>query len=198
MVRVVGMGPGSLKHVTMEAIDRIKGADRVIAFGRIARTAEEIRADIQVINKVEEVPDMLEAGSDNVILASGDPCFFGILDFLANKGVAIDEVVPGLSSMQYMMAKLKKSWQASALISFHGREADLQNIRNCREAVILADSKHTPGYISLYLRDNGLKGKIFAGFNLSYDDELIVVRRIGEEIENISPLALVVIENEMD
>lgn len=198
MNRLVGMGPGSLRHVTMEAVDRIKAADRVIAFGRIAKAAEEIRADIQVINKVDEVPDMLEAGSDNVILASGDPCFYGILDFLVNKGVAIDEVVPGLSSMQYMMAKLKKSWHASAFTSFHGREADIPGIRNCRETVIFTDSKHTPGYISSYLRDNGLKGKIYAGFNLSYEDELIVEKRIGEEIENISTLALVVIENEMD
>lgn len=198
MIRLVGMGPGSLKHVTLEAIDRIKAADRVISFGRIAETAAEIRTDIQVISKVEKVPDMLEAVADNVILASGDPCFYGILDFLQKQRIAIDEVVPGLSSMQYMMAKLKKSWHASELISFHGREADIQSIRNCREAVILADSKHTPSYISHYLRDNGLKGKIYAGFNLSYDDELIVEKRIGEEIENIGTVALVVIENEMD
>lgn len=198
MIRLVGMGPGSLKYVTMEAVTRIKEADRVIAFGRIAKTAEEIRSDIDVINKVDEVPDILDTGSDTVILASGDPCFYGILDFMVNKGVTIDEVVPGLSSMQYMMARLKKSWHATTLTSFHGREADLQSIRNCREAVILADSKHTPSYISLYLQKKGIKGRIYAGFNLSYDDELIVQRRIGEEIENISPLALVVIESEMD
>ncbi len=197
MVRLVGMGPGSLKHITLEAIERIKAADRVIAFGRIAKTAEEIRTDIYVADKVDEVLGLLDESFGTVILASGDPCFYGILDFLQKKGVNIDEVVPGLSSIQYMMAKLKKSWQTAALISFHGREAGIESIKCCREAIVLADSKHTPGYISYYLHENGIRGKIYAGFNLSYDDELIVEKRIGEGIEDISPLALVVIENEV-
>jgi len=182
----------------MEAVDRIKAADRVIAFGRIAKTAAELRADIHIADKVEKVADMLEAEADNVILASGDPCFYGILDFLVNKGIRIDEVVPGVSSMQYMMAKLKKSWQDSVLASFHGREADLMNVRSRRTAVILADSSHSPGYISRLLRTEGMKGRIYAGFNLSYEDELIIEKEIGEDIESISNLALVVIENEMD
>ncbi len=198
MIRLVGMGPGSFKHITVEAVERIKAADIVIAFGRIAKTAKEIRADIQVVNRVDQVPALLDAKLDTVILASGDPCFYGILDFLQKQGLDIDEVVPGLSSIQYMMAKLKKSWHDAALLSFHGREADIQCIKKHKTAVILADGKHTPGYISTYLRDNGLKGKIHAGFNLSYDDELIVEKRIGEEIEDISTLALVVIENEVD
>lgn len=198
MIRLVGIGPGSFKYTTLEAIERIKAADRVIAFGRIARTAKEIRTDIYVINRVDEVIDMLDAEIDTVILASGDPCFYGILDFLQKQGVNLYEVVPGLSCIQYMMAKLKKSWHDAALISFHGREADLRNIYKGRAAIILADSKHTPGYISCYLHEKGLRGRIYAGFNLSYEDELIVEKRIGEGIENISPLALVVIEIEMD
>jgi cobalt-precorrin-7 (C5)-methyltransferase len=198
MIRLVGMGPGSLKHVTMEAVDRIRAADKVIAFGRIAGTAKKIRTDICVVNRVDEVPELLKLEKDTAILASGDPCFYGILDFLGKQGIFIDEVVPGLSSMQYLMAKLKKSWHRAALTSFHGREADIESIRSCREAVILADSEHTPCYISLYLRDNGIKGRLYAGFNLSYDNEKIIEKRIGEQIEDFSPLALVVIENEMD
>jgi len=198
MIRLVGMGPGSMKYVTMEAINRIKGADKILAFGRIARTASEIRPDIQVMSRVEEALGMLEAGKDTVILASGDPCFYGILDFFQKKGVDIGEVVPGLSSMQYMMAKLKKSWHNTALLSFHGREADVQSITKGNTAVILADGSHTPRFISAYLHDRGVKGRIYAGFNLSYEDECIVEKRIGEAIEDISTLALVVIENEMD
>lgn len=198
MNRLVGMGPGSIRHVTVEAIDKIKAADKVIAFGRIAETAAMIRQDVTVIDKVDKLPWMLEPDKENAILASGDPCFYGILDFLVKQGIKLEEVVPGLSSMQYMMARLQKSWHGAALISFHGREADLGRIKSFREAVILADSSHTPGYISSFLRGNGIRGKIYAGFNLSYENEQIVEKRIGEEIEAISNLALVVIENEMD
>ena len=36
MIKVVGMGPGNINYLTMEAINAIKSADRVIAFGRIS------------------------------------------------------------------------------------------------------------------------------------------------------------------
>jgi len=198
MNRLVGMGPGSLRYVALEAAAEIKAADKVIAFGRISKTAMEIRQDIHIAARVEEVPGLLAVNADNVILASGDPCFYGILDFLIKKGITIDEVVPGISSMQYMMARLKKSWHSAVLTSFHGREADLTGISSGRCSVILADGSHSPGYISRWLKSNGIRGRIYAGFNLSYEDEWIVEKEIGEEIESISNLALVVIENEMD
>jgi cobalt-precorrin-7 (C5)-methyltransferase len=198
MIKLVGMGPGSIRHITMEAIDAIKKADEVIAFGRISKTAEQIRAGVRTIDSVDQIIELLDPKCNIAILASGDPCFYGILDFLQRKEIAIDEVIPGISSLQYMMAKLKKSWQDSALVSFHGRECSIDNIRQCKSAIVLTDSKYTPNYISRYLYDLGLRGKIFAGFNLSYEDELIVEKELGAAIEDISTLALVVIENEVD
>jgi cobalt-precorrin-7 (C5)-methyltransferase len=44
----------------------------------------------------------------------------------------------------------------------------------------------------------GVKGKLYTGFNLSYEDELIVEKGIGADIDDISALAVVVIENEVD
>jgi cobalt-precorrin-7 (C5)-methyltransferase len=198
MIKVVGMGPGSIRYITMEATDAIKKADKVIAFGRISKTAEQVRADIQTIERVDQIVELLDTKGNIAILASGDPCFFGILDFLQRKAVEIDEVIPGISSLQYMMAKLKKSWQDSALISFHGRECSIEEIKKSKTAIVLTDSKYTPNYISNYLYDLGLRGKMFAGFNLSYEDELIIEKEIGAAIEDISTLALVVIENEVD
>ncbi|WP_278279618.1 hypothetical protein [Clostridium sp. DMHC 10] len=43
-----------------------------------------------------------------------------------------------------------------------------------------------------------MRGKIYAGFNLSYDDEKIIIRSIGDEIEDVSKLSVVVVENEVD
>ena len=43
-----------------------------------------------------------------------------------------------------------------------------------------------------------MKGRMYVGFNLSYDDEKIIRANIGDEIEDYSSLGVVVIENEMD
>ncbi|MDF2532748.1 MAG: precorrin-6y C5,15-methyltransferase (decarboxylating), CbiE subunit [Clostridia bacterium] len=198
MIRLVGMGPGSIRYITMEAVEAIKDTDLVIAFGRIAKAAKQIRAEVQTIDRVDEIIDMLDSDRDIAILASGDPCFFGILDFLQRKGIVIDQVLPGVSSMQYMMAKLKKSWQDAALVSFHGRECSIEDIKKSKTSIVLTDSKYTPNYISCFLSSMGVKGRIYVGFNLSYKDEFIVEKEIGADIDEISTLAVVVIENEVD
>jgi cobalt-precorrin-7 (C5)-methyltransferase len=197
MIRVIGMGPGSLKYVTPEAMEKIKAADRVLAFGRIAETALQIRPDVQRVNRVEELLMQLDPQKDVAVLASGDPCFYGIVETLQKKEVQIEEVIPGLSSVQYMMSKLKMSWQDAALSSFHGREGSLETIRSHKRTIVLTDNKYTPDKISRLLWENGIRGSITAGFDLSYPTEHIIRKRIGEAIEEERTLAVVVIENEM-
>ena len=197
MVRLIGMGPGSSRYVTADAIQKIAEADRVIAFGRIGETAREIRSDVEIVGRVEEVEGLLGAGGDVAILASGDPCFFGLLEYLQRKNVRLDEVVPGLSSVQYLMTRLQKSWQHAVFESFHGRDINLEKVRANKTTVVLTDSKHTPSYISRFLYEEGIRGSLVAGFELSYPQEVIIRADIGGEIEDISPLAVVVIENEM-
>jgi cobalt-precorrin-7 (C5)-methyltransferase len=44
----------------------------------------------------------------------------------------------------------------------------------------------------------GVIGKIYTGYNLSYDEEVILINNIGDEIEIAGNISVVVIENEMD
>ncbi|WP_253200531.1 precorrin-6y C5,15-methyltransferase (decarboxylating) subunit CbiE [Clostridium sp. CF012] len=197
MIKVVGMGPGNINYLTMEAINAIKSADRVIAFGRIASTAKILVKDVIEVNRVQEIIENLDVKVTTAILASGDPCFFGIIDYLMKKDVVIDEVIPGISSFQYMMTKLKKSWQDALLISLHGRDESLEAVIKSRLSVILTDSKNTPNFISKKLYDIGVSGKMYTGYNLSYDEEVIVSNKIGDAIEIAGNISVVVIENEM-
>ena len=122
---------------------------------------------------------------------------FGIIDYLKKKDIVVDEVIPGISSFQYMMTKLKKSWQDALLISLHGRDEKLEGVIKCKLSVILTDSKNTPNFISKKLYELGIIGKMYTGYNLSYDEEVIVVNNIGDEIEIAGNISVVVIENEM-
>lgn len=197
MIKVIGMGPGNLKYLTMEAICAIKSADKVIAFGRIANTAKILVNGVIQVNRVDEIIENLDKKGNTAILASGDPCFFGIIDYLKKKDIEVGEVIPGISSFQYMMTKLKKSWQDALLISLHGRDEKLEGVIKCRLSVILTDSKNTPNFISKKLNELGVIGKMYTGYNLSYDEEVILVNDIGDEIELAGNISVVVIENEM-
>ncbi|KPU45406.1 putative cobalt-precorrin-6Y C(5)-methyltransferase [Oxobacter pfennigii] len=196
MISVVGMGPGNSKLLTFQAYEKIKEASCLIAFGRISKTAEMMEKETIVVKTVDEIMKVLEKNEDVTILASGDPCFYGVLEYLKNKNVAVDEVIPGISSFQYMMSLLKKSWDRANLLSLHGREDSLKETLNKKLSVILTDSSHNPDYISKRLKEIGFTGKIYCGFDLSYPEERIIVKNAGEEIGHVSSLSLVVVENE--
>ncbi|KNF07345.1 precorrin-6y C5,15-methyltransferase, cbiE subunit CbiE [Gottschalkia purinilytica] len=198
MIYLVGMGPGDIKSLTLEAVDILKGATKIVSFGRISNTAKEFNSNVISIKRVDEINEFTKKDENLVILASGDPCFFGILDYLKRKEINIDKVIPGISSLQYMMAKVKKSWQDCTFVSLHGRDEGIEKILKSEKSFILTDSRNTPNSISKMLKEKGLKGKLYVGFNLSYENEKIVMVNIGEEVGEDTSLAVVVVENEMD
>ncbi|CAK7057563.1 precorrin-6y C5,15-methyltransferase (decarboxylating) subunit CbiE [Tissierella sp.] len=198
MLIVAGVGPGNPKYLTYDVRIKIEEARHILAFGRVANSLKTIRKDIIEVNKVEEILNYIDGKKEILLLASGDPNFFGIVDFLKKKGLDIQEVLPGLSSFQYMMGKLQKSWQNANFLSLHGRDENLENIKSHKLSILLIDKENTPNKISKELYELDIRGKIYAGFNLSYENEKIIMKNIGEEIENISSLGVVVVENEMD
>lgn len=197
MLIVAGIGPGNPEYLNRNVEKTIKSAEKVLAFGRIAETLKDMRRDIIKVNRVDEVLDFIKDEKDVLLLASGDPNFFGIVNFLKNKGIRIDEVMPGISSFQYMMAKLQKPWQDAKFLSLHGREDDLSLVKRYPLSIILIDKDHMPSEISRKLYELEIRGKIYVGYNLSYHDETIIRKEIGEEIEDISSLGVVIVENEM-
>lgn len=198
MLTIAGIGPGNPRYLTIEVLDEIKSAKYILAFGRVAQTLSGIRDDIVEVNKVDEILDFLIDREDVLLLASGDPNFFGVVDFIKRKGVTIAKVLPGMSSFQYLMAKLEKPWQEANFISLHGRSGDLENIRHNKLSIILIDKDNNPSYISNELHSLKIDGTMYIGFDLSYESEKILKIKIGEEVENYSSLGVVVIENEMD
>ena len=178
--------------------ETIERAEHVLAFGRVSYSLKGIRDDFIEVNKVEEIIKYMDSYKDILLLASGDPCFYGIVEFIKKKGIPIKNILPGLSSFQYMMAKLGKSWGYANFLSLHGRDEGLEKVKNSRLTIILTDKYNTPSIISNKLAKLGVEGTMYVGFNLSYEDEKIIKVNIGEEIEDISSLSVVVIEYEMD
>jgi cobalt-precorrin-7 (C5)-methyltransferase len=196
MIYVVGAGPGNRKYLTTEALDIIQQADVVIAFGRIAETVEPLTSHIVRVKRVDEVVQHVRPEQHIAILASGDPGFYGILEYLKKQHIIVDRVVPGISSFQYMMASLKKSWQGARFFSLHGREEDLTPIQDYPLTVILTDKQNTPDSISKRLQRLGFGGRLYVGYNLSYDDEYILEAEIGDDIEARDTLSVVVVEQQ--
>lgn len=202
MVEVIGMGPGAIRLVTPEAREMLLQSDKLLAFGRIGQTASEIlkeaRKEIPIItiNRVSEVIAQLTPSFKTSLLASGDPLFYGIVDLLKREGVEVNRIVPGLSSFQYMAARLQKSWNNARFVSFHGRTFIINDFFANSLFVILTDSDNLPGVISRRLAEGGFCGNFYVGTELSYPEERIVSGKIGDPFQDAGPLSVVIVETE--
>lgn len=194
MIKIAGAGPGNPKLLTLEVKELIKNSSTVIAFGRIKDSLKSIRNDILKVSRVDELIELLNNSSgDILVLASGDPNFFGVVDLLKRKGVEISEVYPGISSMQYFFSKIQKSYSHIETLSVHGRDLDFSKLDKYKPYGFLIDEKNNGNYISSSLWELGIKGDIYFGYNLSYDDELIIKKTIGEKIDEPSSLGVVLV-----
>ena len=87
---VAGAGPGNIELLTQEAICAIKDADMVAGFERIASDVKPIRNDVKTLKGISEILDLPIETKKVLVLASGDPCFFGITEFIKNKNIKIN------------------------------------------------------------------------------------------------------------
>lgn len=115
MLTVIGIDGGPLPPGALEALARaevVAGAARYLHLA--PATAERVE-----MGPVDAALDGL-TGRRGVVLASGDPGFFGIVRLLRARGHA-PVVLPACSAVQRAFARIGRSWDDVAVVSAHGR-----------------------------------------------------------------------------
>lgn len=181
LIRIVGIGPGSPEYITTAAQEMIRNSDILIGGERALKIFEALAKKTFIIrNNLEEMVVYINKHRINskiAVLASGDPSFYGILEFMKRNFPKTElEVSPGISSAQLACARLCISWHNAGFFSVHGRSTEglLKIACESGKVVVLTDPKNTPEVIARELVRAGLKGrKIYVCENLSYNDEKI-------------------------
>jgi precorrin-6B C5,15-methyltransferase / cobalt-precorrin-6B C5,C15-methyltransferase len=131
-ITVIGMDGGPLAPGAVAAIARaavVLGARRHLAAAPVPPTAERLE-----LGPVDPALDEL-GGRPAVLLASGDPGFFGIVRLLRERGHE-PTVWPARSSVALLFARLGRSWDDVAVVSAHGRAlGPAVNVCRARAAV---------------------------------------------------------------
>lgn len=131
-----------------------------------------------------------------VILASGDPLFFGIGGYLSSK-IRLD-IYPYLSSVQLAFAKVGERWQDAYFTSVHGRSMKglAQRIDGKEKVAILTDMENSPNKIAQYLLSFGMtEYQAFVGENLGNENERCRWFRLDEMKDaEFSPLNVVILK----
>ncbi|MCB2339543.1 precorrin-6y C5,15-methyltransferase (decarboxylating) subunit CbiE [Clostridium estertheticum] len=199
MVYIVGIGPGNPKYIIPLAVETMEKVDVIIGFERAVASIPKTNVQKIIVKTLKNIMDYITENIDKdiAIIASGDPCFYGIVNYINNNFKGKTEIVPGISSFQYLMCKLKKPWQNAHLGSMHGRQEDFIEIVKSHEiSVWLTDKSNSPQALCRKLFDNNIAATIYVGLELSYADEKIIKGTVEEIKDKVfDDLSVVVIEN---
>ncbi|WPF87298.1 precorrin-6y C5,15-methyltransferase (decarboxylating) subunit CbiE [Cyanobacterium aponinum AL20118] len=208
-IKVVGIGLEGKKSLNDQVLEIVCSANILVGGDRHLSYFPEHKGErikIGDLNQVIfEIKEKKKEGINIVILASGDPLFFGIgRILLANFAQEELEFYPNLSCVQLAFNKLKTSWQDCKVISLHGRDIELliKELKKGSEKIaLLTDNNNNPLVIwRLYQQIKiGEDYDIWLCENLG-DKSQEKLTKINSEkdinLDNISPLNIVIFLNQ--
>ncbi len=205
-VRIIGIGNGGLEGITAFARQSIEEADLLIgADNTLARIPEGKQQRLVVGNDLQvALVAVAERGNQKtVVLASGDPLFYGVARFLCDRlGKDAFDVVPHVSSMQLAFARVKESWEEAYLTNLATQplESVLERIRVVDKVGLFTSDEATPALVARQLLARGID-YFFAYVceNLGSPDERVTQGELAEIAEmSFSPLNVMILVRKPD
>ena len=201
-VSVVGIGPGSRSAMTGEVVAALHDAECIIGAKRMVESvARQGQAVYHAIAPDAIAGYIREHGeySRFAVAMSGDVGFFSgtkkLLPLLADCDTA---VLPGVSSLAYLCARLGTSYEDVISVSLHGRSHDIvPDVRKYPRVFALVGGENGAGNLCRALEEAGLGHvNISIGQRLSYPNEQITVGTADELKDQVfDSLSAVLIEN---
>jgi precorrin-6B C5,15-methyltransferase / cobalt-precorrin-6B C5,C15-methyltransferase len=172
VITVVGLDGGPVPAVARERMARAS----LVMGGRRHLREVEVPDGVPTIalrdDPAEALRAVVEADGDVVVLASGDPTFFGVLRLLRARVPAGElEVLPALSSVALAFARARLPWDDAVVVSAHGR--DLRPaVAACRahpKVAVLTSAGAGPAELGAAL--SGVPRRLLVGERLGLDGE---------------------------
>lgn len=200
-IDIVGIGMGSPETLTREAAEALDACDCMIGAKRMLEAAARSGVPCYAEIAPGKIAECVAAHPEHrrvAVVMSGDSGFFSgtkkLLPLLAGHHV---RVIPGLSSMQVLCARLQTSWDDARAISLHGRAGSVvPEVLKHGKVFALTDGADALKRLCADLVDAGLgDAKVAVGQRLSYPDEAIVTGTAAELVDtDVAPLSAMLIE----
>jgi precorrin-6Y C5,15-methyltransferase (decarboxylating) len=164
-------------------------------------TAKRIPLGPDLKAAIEDIREAAAQGSKVVVLASGDPGFYGIgKTVVAALGREQVEIVPNISSIQLAFARLGESWEDAALLSVHGRPLDdvVDILVRSDKSAVLTDPHNNPQAIGqAMLGRNAGPYRAYVCENLGTAQERVIETSLeGLSIGQYAPMNVLILINQ--
>jgi precorrin-6Y C5,15-methyltransferase (decarboxylating) len=202
-VNLIGLGGGAEESLTAETRRALAQADLVLGAERLLNNlpAAENQMRVAATRSADIFARLRETEAEfPCVVFSGDTGFYSgadsLITLLRENGIPF-HVLPGLSSVQLLAARLGRPWQDWTLCSAHGAACDpVAALMTGRPAFFLTGGRQTPASLCREIRDAGL-GALGAavGENLGCEGERVVTGTAADFAErDFAPLSVLLVE----
>ena len=193
-VTLASLGGGRPETMTAECINALQRAGCILGAKRLLENLPQGCTENRVaaINPQDLLDAVSRQQGDCVVVYSGDAGFYsgarGLLPLLAERDIPT-RVLPGVSSVQLLSARLGLPWQDWELVSAHGMDCDvLGAVSRGKPVFFLTGGALGPGEICRRLTQAGLgELSVTVGENLAAPDETITFGTAAELVNRTFP-----------
>ncbi len=186
-VSIVGIGDDGIEGMTGQARRLVEAAE-VLLGPETCRglLPEDLAARLAVAASLDDLVDKVDEakGRPTVVLASGDPLFYGMARFVCSKlGKDRFDVIPHVSSMQLAFARVKESWEDAYLANLTGQSIErvIDRIRQSDTVGLFTSDHWTPSLVAKTLLEEGLGSfHAYVCENLGSPDERVTQGTLAE------------------
>ena len=161
-IYLIGAGIQGWEGFGSKALEVIGRAEMLVGHRRHLDIFPDFAGEKHELGDLSVMLDLLKKSEKRtVVLASGDPNFFGVARFLLrNLPKERVEIFPNVTSVQYAFARIKEPWDDAIFVSVHGRglKGAVDRIIAAEKVAILTDKTNTPALIARELLARGAEG----------------------------------------
>lgn len=200
-IHIIGIGDDGLGGVIAPARQLIESAELLLgAETTLAKIPPTKGERLALGSNLDDAVERIARAGDRqiVVLASGDPLFYGVARYLCDKlGKERFDVVPHVSSMQLAFARVKESWEEAYLTNLANRplEQAIEKIRVANKAGLFTSDSCPPKVVAKALLDRRID--YFSAYvceNLGSPDERVTQGELAEiATQDFAPLNVMVL-----
>lgn len=186
-IHIIGIGDDGLDGITSQAKRVIDEAELLLGAESTLKLVPRGSTERVMIGAdLEDVLQRISAASGKriVVLASGDPLFYGVARYLCDKlGKERFDVLPHVSTMQLAFARVKESWEDAYLtnLATNPLDAVIEKIRTADTVGLFTSDRFSPRDVSQALLDANIDYfHAYVCENLGSPDERVTQGSLGE------------------
>ncbi|MFM7518436.1 MAG: precorrin-6y C5,15-methyltransferase (decarboxylating) subunit CbiE [Pirellula sp.] len=199
-ITIVGVGDDGSPGLSQQATEVIARASKLYGSASLLERFADAQVDKQALGPdLERLATELDSAPEgSVVLASGDPLFYGTARFLCERlGKDTFQVIPHVSSMQLAFARVKESWDEAYLTSVASQPLDriLEKIRIAEKVGLFTSQDVPPSCVAELLIAKGIY--YFTAYvceNLGAPDERVTKCELKDLVfQKFAPLNVLVL-----